>query len=105
MSVGFSRAFLQWAAVPAIALAAGSAQAQVSLNYDNLSSFEEPLAFEIGEATVLVGGLVDVPVRLALDDGIFRDDISGLPISGNMMKTLMTMRTMSRALFGPAGGA
>lgn len=89
MTVGFSRALLQWAAVVAIALAAGSAQAQVSLNYDNLSSFEEPLAFEIGEATVLVGGLVDVPVRLALDDGIFRDDVdvsltSNLDISVEM---------------------
>ena len=89
MTVGFSRASLQWAAVAAIALAAGSAQAQVILNYDNLSSFEEPLAFEIGEATVLVGGLVDVPVRLALDDGIFRDDVdvsltSNLDISVEM---------------------
>ena len=89
MTVGFSRALLQWAAVAAIALAAGSAEAQVSLNYDNLSSFEEPLAFEIGEATVLVGGLVDVPVRLALDDGIFRDDVdvsltSNLDISVEM---------------------
>ena len=83
MTVGFSRALLQWAAVVAIALAAGSAQAQVSLNYDNLSSFEEPLAFEIGEATVLVGGLVDVPVRLALDDGIFRDDV-GVSLTSNL---------------------
>ena len=83
MTVGFSRASLQWAAVVAIALAAGSAEAQVSLNYDNLSSFEEPLAFEIGEATVLVGGLVDVPVRLALDDGIFRDDV-GVSLTSNL---------------------
>ncbi len=69
------RALLASVAVGATALAAGSAEAQISLNYDNLSSFEEPLAFEIGEATVLVGGLVDVPVRLDLDDRIFHNDV------------------------------
>jgi len=75
MMHGYSRALLLPVAYGALALAADPASAQVSLNYDNLSSFEEPLAFEIGEATVLVGGVVDVPVTLALDDGIFRDDV------------------------------
>lgn len=66
-----------WLALPVgvLALSAGSAQAQISLNYDDLSSFEEPLAFEIGEATVLVGGVVDAPVTLPLDDAIFDRDV------------------------------
>ncbi|WP_156472050.1 hypothetical protein [Sphingorhabdus sp. M41] len=70
-----SRALLQSVAVGAIVMTAGSAQAQISLNYDNLSSFEEPLAFEIGEATVLVGGIVDVPVKLTVDDSVFDGDV------------------------------
>jgi hypothetical protein len=75
MMHGYSRALLLPLGCGAMALAADPASAQVSLNYDNLSSLEEPLAFEIGEATVLVGGVVDVPVTLALDDGIFHDDV------------------------------
>ncbi|MEO9599001.1 hypothetical protein [Parasphingorhabdus sp.] len=59
----------------AMALTAGSANAQISLNYDSLSSFEEPLAFEVGDATVLVGGVVDVPVKLKVDDSIFHGDV------------------------------
>ena len=61
--------------VTASLLAAAPAHAQISLNYDDLSSFEEPLAFEIGEATVLVGGLVDVPVTLRVDDSVFDGDV------------------------------
>ncbi|MEJ6594631.1 hypothetical protein [Parasphingorhabdus sp.] len=73
---GYSRALILPVACGAMALAADPASAQVSLNYDSLSSFEEPLAFEIGEATVQIGGVVDVPVTLALDDGISRDDVN-----------------------------
>lgn len=58
-----------------LVLTAAPARAQISLNYDDLSSFEEPLAFEVGEATILVGGLVDVPVRLSIDDAVFRDSV------------------------------
>jgi len=75
MTSAAPRALWQVVAVGSIAVSAGSAQAQVSLNYDNLSSFEEPLAFEIGEATVLVGGVVDVPVKLTVDDSIFDGDV------------------------------
>tara|TARA_R110000824_G_scaffold103449_22_gene245861 strand:- start:3626 stop:4642 length:1017 start_codon:yes stop_codon:yes gene_type:complete len=75
MKSGYSRVLLQSVTVGAMALAAGSAQAQISLNYDNLSSFEEPLAFEIGEATVLIGGVVDLPVKLTVDDSVFRGDV------------------------------
>ncbi len=75
MTFGYSRSLFLSVALGALALSAGTAQAQISLNYDDLSSIEEPLAFEIGEATVLVGGVVDVPVKLTVDDAVFRGDV------------------------------
>ena len=39
----------------------------VSLNYDRLSSLEEPLAAEVGDVTLLLSGLVDTPLSLALE--------------------------------------
>ncbi len=72
---GSSRLLLQSLVLGASALSAGSAHAQISLNYDSLSSFEEPLAFAIGEATVRVGGVVDVPVQLTVDDRVFDGDV------------------------------
>ncbi len=49
--------------------ATGTAMAQTaSLNYDRLSSLEEPLATEIGDVTILLNGLMDTPVSLDLDD-------------------------------------
>ena len=51
------------------------AQAQISLNYDDLSSLEEPLAFEVGEATVLVNGVIDAPITLAIDNDALADDV------------------------------
>ncbi len=75
MIPGYPRLLLFLVAVGALALSVGRAEAQISLNYDDLSSFEEPLAFEIGQATVLVGGLVDVPVKLTVDNAVFRGDV------------------------------
>ncbi len=73
--------------IPAMACAAlcgTSAQAQIRLNYDNLNSLEEPLAFEIGAATVLVNGVVDVPVDFAIDtDDVLASD-TDVSINGNM---------------------
>lgn len=40
----------------------------ISLNYDSLSSLEEPLAFEIGNVTFLLNGLADTPFTLDLQD-------------------------------------
>ena len=40
----------------------------VSLNYDRLSSLEEPLATEIGDVTLLLTGLVDTPMSLNLEN-------------------------------------
>ena len=55
-----SRAFLP-AAIAAVGLAAGGpASAQtVPLNYERLSSMEEPIAVEIGDVTFVLNGLVD----------------------------------------------
>ena len=75
MLSGYARPLFLPVALAAVTLPAGPASAQISLNYDNLSSFEEPLAFEIGQATVLVGGVVDVPVTLPLDNSIFDNDV------------------------------
>ena len=42
---------------------ADSATAQdISLNYERLSSMEEPLATEIGDLTLTLTGLVDAPL-------------------------------------------
>jgi len=59
-----------------------AAQAQISLNYDDLSSLEEPLAFEVGKATVLVTGVVDAPVTLAIDSTAFQEDVN-VSVTGN----------------------
>ena len=40
----------------------------VTLNYDRLSSLEEPLATEIGDVTLLLNGLVDTPMSLNLEN-------------------------------------
>ena len=40
----------------------------VSLNYDRLSSLEEPLAAQVGGVSLLLNGIVDTPVRFGLED-------------------------------------
>lgn len=62
------------AIVPAVCFLSVSPASAQGLNYDNLSSLEEPLAFEIGKATLEVTGLVDVPVMLEVDKSIFNGD-------------------------------
>ena len=43
---------------------------QVSLNYERLSSMEEPVAVALGDVTVVLAGLLDAPLRLdGEDDG------------------------------------
>ena len=70
--------------------AAQPAMAQrVDLNYDRLSSLEEPLAFDLGEVTVELTGLVDVPVRLDLDDDPAGDDVE-LGLFGNFQVSAQT---------------
>lgn len=40
----------------------------ISLNYDRLSSLEEPLATEIGDVTLLLTGLLDTPMSFDLEN-------------------------------------
>ncbi len=54
-----------------------------SLNYDTLASLEEPLAFEIGDATVQVKGVADVPVMLNVDNRVFEGDVN-VTFTGNV---------------------
>lgn len=84
-------------------IAYAPAQAQVSLNYDDLSYFEEPLAFEVGAATVLVNGAVDVPATLAIDNKAFADDfnvdvIGSFQVNGEMQ--LSNRWTIGATYFG-----
>ena len=76
----------------ACAVAAGMAPAShaaaqdISLNYERLSSMEEPIAFEIGDVTVAVTGLLDAPLSL---DG--EDDASvDAGIVGNVQASALT---------------
>ena len=72
------------ATVPIVALAmatgiagARSAPAQdISLNYESLSSLEEPIATEVGDVTIVLTGLVDA--SLIRDTGAVDDTDAGL---------------------------
>ena len=46
----------------------------VSLNYDRLSSLEEPLATGIGGYTLLLNGLMDTPLSFGLEDGGYAEE-------------------------------
>lgn len=77
------------AALAAIALmgtgAPGAAQ-DLSLNYERLSSMEEPVAAEVGDVTLLLNGLVDGAVihdRRA-------DDAAGTGLVGNLQISALT---------------
>ena len=51
---------------------------QVSLNYERLSSMEEPVAIALGDVTVVLAGLLDAPLRLdGEDDGSLDADLVG----------------------------
>lgn len=73
--------------VPAIvaavffAAAAGRAAAaqEIPLNYERLSSMEEPLAAEIGDMTLTLTGLVDTPLSVDFED----DHSTDLGLVGN----------------------
>ena len=49
-------------------MASAAAAQDVSLNYERLSSMEEPIATEIGDLTLTLTGLVDAPLTLDLED-------------------------------------
>lgn len=85
-------------------LVAGPARAQeISLNYDALSSLEEPLATEIGGVTFVLTGLVDVPLALDIESDDGRDD-SSIGFVGNFQISAETQLdnrwTLGIAYFG-----
>lgn len=62
----------------------GAAHAQgVSLNYDALSSLEEPLAFELGEWTVNLTGVIDAHVAADIDGASLSDNEIDPGLVGN----------------------
>ena len=77
MNVGKALRLRSLAALAAACMAsAGAAAAQdVSLNYERLSSLEEPLAAEVGDVTIALTGLLDTRLTVgSADDG---DDVVG----------------------------
>ena len=58
----------------------------ISLNYESLSSLEEPIATEIGDVTVLLTGLVDTSLTRDTED----DDASGADLIGNFQLSALT---------------
>ena len=74
------------AAAIAIAATASLAEAQdISINYERLSSMEEPLATEIGDVTLVLNGLIDTPVTLDLEE----DNDAEAGFIGNMQVTAL----------------
>ena len=51
----------------ATAIAPATAQ-ELSLNYERLSSIEEPVAMAVGNVTLLLNGVIDLPVTVGGDD-------------------------------------
>lgn len=85
-------------------LVAGEARAQeISLNYDALSSLEEPLATDIGGVTLALTGLVDVPLALDIESADGQDD-SSIGLVGNFQISAETQLdnrwTLGIAYFG-----
>lgn len=63
-------------ALGGLALAPQAARAQdIDLNYDRLSSLEEPIAYDLGVFTVEVSGLADAALAAGFDRVADRDDI------------------------------
>ncbi len=87
-----------------LALAPSSVQAQdVDLNYDRLSSLEEPIAFDLGDVTVELSGVIDVPV-VAEFNSITDSDSIDVEFIGNFQITAQTQLgnrwTVGAAYFG-----
>ncbi|MEZ5743934.1 MAG: hypothetical protein R3D89_09470 [Sphingomonadaceae bacterium] len=70
----------KWGAAPFVAATGGiwaaPAFAQsVDLNYDRLSSLEEPIAVDLGQVTVELTGVMDVPIEFDLDGDPMVDNV------------------------------
>lgn len=85
----------------ALAVAARLAVAQdIPLNYERLSSMEEPLAAEIGDVTLTLKGLLDTPVAVDFEDD---QDVSAGPIGNFQAGALVQLQNrwrVSAAYFG-----
>ena len=78
---GAGRVLYVAAAIAAITATANFAAAQdVSLNYERLSSMEEPLAIEVGGVTFVLTGLLDAPLTIDRQD----DDSVGADLIANI---------------------
>ncbi len=84
----FSTKYLSLALVPACLCFPAKLHAQ-SVNYDTLSSLEEPLAFEVADVTVEVNGILDAPVSLEIEDGVHFGD-ADVSFIGNFEVTAST---------------
>lgn len=91
MAQAMKMTLIAGSAMGALALTPPAAMAQeVNLNYDRLSSLEEPIAFDLGEITVEVDGLVDVPVvaefnNLTDDDAIDPGFVGNIQVSASTL--------------------
>ncbi len=64
----------------ALATAGAAAAQDVSLNYERLSSLEEPVAFEIGTTTLVLNGVLDSALVHDMENG----EASGAGFTGNL---------------------
>lgn len=77
-------------AIGALALVPSAAHAQdVNLNYDRLSSLEEPIAFDLGDITVEVSGVADAPIVAQFDNLTDTDDLD-VGFTGNVQVSAST---------------
>lgn len=95
---------LLFAGVVACSIVPGALCAQdVNLNYDNLSSFEEPLSFEAGDVTIAITGLTDANItgefdNLLNDDEVTLGYVSNIQISAETQ--LANRWTLGAVYFG-----
>ena len=81
------------AAAAALTLAGAPAAQELPLNYERLSSLEEPLATEIDDLTLLLSGILDSGVTLHVRD----DDAGGTGFVGNaQLAALVQLRSRLR---------
>ena len=81
-----ARPVLAAAMAAGIAAAHPAAAQEVSLNYESLSSLEEPLATEVGDVTIVLTGLLDASVVRETGD----DDDTGAGLIGNFQVSALT---------------
>ena len=72
--------------ITAMAVTRPTAAQDISLNYESLSSLEEPLATEIGDVTFSLTGLVDTSLTRDTED----DDAGGADLLGNFQLGALT---------------